>query len=771
MWVAPPRRMSASELQGKVVVVTGTFSRPRGELEAELVARGATLGGSITKKTQLVFAGDKAGSKLDKARELGLTVRGEAELLALLGVSAGPAPTPPPRGVAGTTRLADFRERLLARIAELKAHEGVKVLYEVVGDPVAPEAVDAAAARRAVTLSAEERELYARMNGCTLVWVPVHAAAYDKAIHKPKKGRPPMTVLENLDTDAFRIIAMPPIEEVFGKPFDYARFLDGDPTPRLGFDFPGIFTTPALVVREGRIAVEVGDDHGAAWSAPATSLEDYVETVLATWGDVPLRRQIFLERKHGVGRAYFDAHPVALATLLPPPPPKSAAEENKLLRLLNRTYGASLSDAQLADAAHAVGSTNAQLVEAATMRLSEQPLRTRAHASTLARAIASAAPDAQVKITRLFDTVGDVALSEGERVLVFRHGGYAWTERGRIAAVAGRAAIPAIAEVLRDATLEMERARAAFGADPNAQNAFLRAEWDVKAAAHAALLLGDEAKELLPALVSHVGPPDFEARTRWGWEAAVTTSLAAALAVVAIDPSRAEALLEHLRIFIRSDYPSLALARPGFESLHVSVSELLPALRRLPEAIAARLAQELVAGESTDDVAFPRHRMRPRLALLSGLGRAGVDAAFALLEQSRPAGFEWWPLHEAIFGRALAHAVLTPEDRARAIGLVKAVVVRSIAAKSVDPTYVGYLCRLGGIDACAPELGRKKVLALLLSEASVGLGLPQIRDVQLARFLFELLRAEGADTEALRRCAQKMASSSPAFDWLGAVAA
>lgn len=46
---------------------------------------------------------------------------------------------------------------------------------------------------------------------------------------------------------------------MFEKPFDYSRTLT-DKTPRIAFDFPGNYTTPALVVRDGRMLVEVGDD-------------------------------------------------------------------------------------------------------------------------------------------------------------------------------------------------------------------------------------------------------------------------------------------------------------------------------------------------------------------------------------------------------------------------------------------------------------------------------------------------------------------------------
>jgi DNA ligase (NAD+) len=70
---------------GKTVVLTGTLpSLSRDEAKAMLEAAGAKVSGSVSKKTDYVLAGEEAGSKLDKAKELGVTVLDEAEFRSML---------------------------------------------------------------------------------------------------------------------------------------------------------------------------------------------------------------------------------------------------------------------------------------------------------------------------------------------------------------------------------------------------------------------------------------------------------------------------------------------------------------------------------------------------------------------------------------------------------------------------------------------------------------------------------------------------------------
>lgn len=76
---------SSSAFAGKQVVITGTLvTMTRDEAERRLAAAGAIVGNSVTKKTQLLIHGDKAGSKLAKARSLGVPLMTEREMVALL---------------------------------------------------------------------------------------------------------------------------------------------------------------------------------------------------------------------------------------------------------------------------------------------------------------------------------------------------------------------------------------------------------------------------------------------------------------------------------------------------------------------------------------------------------------------------------------------------------------------------------------------------------------------------------------------------------------
>lgn len=132
---------SKIDVVGKTVCITGTFSEvDRGDATAKLEALGAKVTGSVSKKTDMLFAGEKAGSKLEKAEELEIPVYGEAELLALFAAPAAkaakkePAPAKPKPAAAasenpfkgkkvvvtGTMKSMD-RKAISVKLAELGA--------------------------------------------------------------------------------------------------------------------------------------------------------------------------------------------------------------------------------------------------------------------------------------------------------------------------------------------------------------------------------------------------------------------------------------------------------------------------------------------------------------------------------------------------------------------------------------------------------------------------------------------------------------------------
>jgi DNA ligase (NAD+) len=80
-----PQRAQEGPLAGKTVVLTGALSTlSRDEAGDRLEALGAKVAGSVSRKTDLVIAGEAAGSKLEKAIEFGVQVWDEAQLLDFL---------------------------------------------------------------------------------------------------------------------------------------------------------------------------------------------------------------------------------------------------------------------------------------------------------------------------------------------------------------------------------------------------------------------------------------------------------------------------------------------------------------------------------------------------------------------------------------------------------------------------------------------------------------------------------------------------------------
>ena len=85
-----PREAEASAenafAAGKTFVVTGTLEKMgRKEIEDLIASMGGHASGSVSKKTDYVVAGEKAGSKLEKAKELGVRILSESEFFELIG--------------------------------------------------------------------------------------------------------------------------------------------------------------------------------------------------------------------------------------------------------------------------------------------------------------------------------------------------------------------------------------------------------------------------------------------------------------------------------------------------------------------------------------------------------------------------------------------------------------------------------------------------------------------------------------------------------------
>ena len=82
-----PKKSTAQSLDspiaGKTFVITGTLTRPRPEFKQLIEAAGGKVSGSISKNTDFLLAGEKAGSKRSKAESLGVSILSEDELIAM----------------------------------------------------------------------------------------------------------------------------------------------------------------------------------------------------------------------------------------------------------------------------------------------------------------------------------------------------------------------------------------------------------------------------------------------------------------------------------------------------------------------------------------------------------------------------------------------------------------------------------------------------------------------------------------------------------------
>jgi DNA ligase (NAD+) len=83
----PPVDVDApGPLAGKTFVITGTLpTMSREEATRAIEARGGKVSGSVSKKTSYVLVGEEAGTKLEKATQLGITMLSESEFKDIIG--------------------------------------------------------------------------------------------------------------------------------------------------------------------------------------------------------------------------------------------------------------------------------------------------------------------------------------------------------------------------------------------------------------------------------------------------------------------------------------------------------------------------------------------------------------------------------------------------------------------------------------------------------------------------------------------------------------
>jgi len=74
------KELKESRFSGKTIVLTGTLSRPRDEIKAYLESLGAKITNSVSKKTDFLLYGENAGSKLEKAKSLGIKLLKEEDI-------------------------------------------------------------------------------------------------------------------------------------------------------------------------------------------------------------------------------------------------------------------------------------------------------------------------------------------------------------------------------------------------------------------------------------------------------------------------------------------------------------------------------------------------------------------------------------------------------------------------------------------------------------------------------------------------------------------
>jgi len=271
----------ATPFSGKTIVLTGTFgTMKRSEAKKILIVAGATIGGSVGKKTDLLIHGADAGSKLAKANKLGVATMTDREMVALLeGKSSDETPT-------------DWLSRFDKMVAELKAHPKVDLLNVDVGKPVKESKVASVEKILGAKLPPALRSFYLQCNGLSLRWIHKNNEEYDRSAPVTSRRLSMGELEDGADTGCILIL---PIEEVF---FHDYESLFGFKTRHLLDCFHFFHHAFFLFKKDDGTALEepivvMGEDYGVDISQSLVmDIGSYLELLLGTYGCTGARQQL-----------------------------------------------------------------------------------------------------------------------------------------------------------------------------------------------------------------------------------------------------------------------------------------------------------------------------------------------------------------------------------------------------------------------------------------------------------------------------------------------
>lgn len=298
-----------SIVQGKNIALTGTLVHmKRSEASKALEELGASVG-SLTRSTDILIYGNKAGSKLQKAQRMGVETRNEDWLVALL------AGEDPDAGDELTGALADYMERVEEVVEKLRNDPRVRVSYYRAPGVSSTTLTKVAESWGVEAFSEGIENFYRQCNGFQLTWIGVnHPSAKDYGyINLPSETQHPTSwVMEQIPWDLGGKIWVLPIEDALNRTKPYVSFAY-DVVPhdeerqahgktwvgeeleralRL-VEFAHDYYPAAFLIEEGdpNPSVLIGDDHGAGWEDVSTySFAGYLETLLEHYGHVTARR-------------------------------------------------------------------------------------------------------------------------------------------------------------------------------------------------------------------------------------------------------------------------------------------------------------------------------------------------------------------------------------------------------------------------------------------------------------------------------------------------